>query len=35
MIANWIRNHDKMLKQLELERNMIDDEGGEALLKAL
>jgi Ran GTPase-activating protein (RanGAP) involved in mRNA processing and transport len=34
-IADWIRKADKNLKKLELERNLIDDEGGEALLRAM
>ena len=34
-IANYIRKGDKTLTSLELERNEIDDEGGEALLKAM
>lgn len=34
-IADWIRKADKNLKRLELERNLIDDEGGEALLRAM
>lgn len=35
VLANFIRNADKKLKRLDLERNEIDDEGGEALLKAI
>ena len=34
-LADYIRLHDKTLISLELERNQIDDEGGEALLLAL
>ena len=34
-IANYIRKGDKTLTSLELERNEIDDEGGEALLRAM
>lgn len=34
-IANYIRKGDKALTSLELERNEIDDEGGEALLRAM
>jgi hypothetical protein len=34
-IANYIRKADKTLNSLDLERNEITDEGGEALLKAM
>ena len=34
-ISNYIRTADKTLTSLELERNEIEDEGGEALLKAM
>jgi hypothetical protein len=34
-IANYIQMSDKTLTSLELERNLIQDEGGEALLKAM
>ena len=35
MIAEWIRLHDRTLTRLELERNLIDDEGGRELLRAM
>lgn len=34
-IAEYVRKHDKTLTCLELERNQIQDAGGEALLKAM
>ena len=34
-IANYVKKADRTLVSLELERNEIDDEGGEALLKAM
>ena len=34
-ISNYIRKADKTLNSLDLERNEITDEGGEALLKAM
>jgi hypothetical protein len=34
-IAKYIRSADKTLTSLELERNLIQDEGGEALLNAM
>ena len=34
-IAEWIRKADRSLTKLELERNLIDDEGGKALLRAM
>ena len=34
-IAEYIRKADKTLTSLELERNLIQDDGGEALLKAM
>ena len=34
-IANYIRKADKTLNSLDLERNEINNEGGEALLKAM
>ena len=34
-IADYVRKADKTLTSLELERNAIQDEGGEALLKAM
>ena len=34
-IAEYIRKGDKTLNTLELERNEIEDEGGEALLSAM
>lgn len=34
-IADYVRKADKTLTSLELERNDIYDEGGEALLKAM
>lgn len=34
-IAEYIRKADRRLTQLELERNLIGDEGGECLLRAM
>jgi hypothetical protein len=34
-ISNYIRKADKTLNSLDLERNEINNEGGEALLKAM
>ena len=33
-LADWIKTSDKTLISIELERNKIQDEGGEALLIA-